>query len=266
MPDARVICGDCLTVMRDFAPGSFDLTVTSPPYDDLREYGGYTFDFEGIATQLLRVTKDGGVVVWIVNDQTIDGDESGTSFRQALYFKSIGFKLHDTMIWHKPGASNPSVVRYNQTFEYMFILAKGTPVTFNGLRDRRNKWRGRFGAGTVREWDGSMAHTKVDKVQYGEFGLRDNVWNVLMANQENICQPNAHPAMFSKALARDHVLSWSNPGDKVLDSMCGSGTTGVACAELGRDFVGIELDAGYCEIARKRIDAAMRQGKLFAHA
>ena len=102
MVDIKFIHGDCLEIMPTLADKSVDLTVTSPPYDNLRTYNGNSqFDFEGIAKELFRVTKDGGVVVWVVGDANINGSETGTSFRQALYFKEIGFNLHDTMIYQK---------------------------------------------------------------------------------------------------------------------------------------------------------------------
>ena len=141
----KIICGNCVEIMKEWENNIIDLTITSPPYDNLRDYKGYVFDFENIAKQLYRVTKSGGVVVWIVGDATIKGSETGTSFRQALYFKEIGFNLHDTMIYSKAGFQYPATNRYHQTFEYMFIFSKGKPKTFNPIKDRKNKWDGPWG-------------------------------------------------------------------------------------------------------------------------
>jgi len=154
----KIYCGDCAVVMSEFDADSIDLTVTSPPYDNLRDYEGYVFNFESIAKQLYRVTKPGGVVVWVVCDATINSSETGTSFRQALYFKDLGFNLHDTMIYEKPGFSKPQTIRYHQSFEYMFVFSKGRVKTFNPLMDRKNIYAGlsQLGKNTLRQKDGSM--------------------------------------------------------------------------------------------------------------
>ena len=236
--------------------GCVDLTVTSPPYDNLRTYNGYVFDFEGIAKELYRVTKDGGVVVWIVNDATINGSETGTSFRQALYFKDVcGFNLHDTMIWAKPGftAVGTLKTRYASTFEYMFVFSKGCPKTFNPIKDRKNKHAGKKKHGTIRQKDGSVKPVSSIGKMYEEYGQRFNVWN--MAPEQSQSQ-RCHPAQFPETLAHDHIISWSNPGDVVLDPFCGSGTTCKMAKVNGRHYVGIDISQEYCEIARRRVAEA----------
>jgi len=250
----KIICGDCLDVMRGMPDGCVDLTVTSPPYDNLRTYNGYVFDFEGIADELYRITKDGGVVVWVVNDATVNGSETGTSFRQALYFKDVcGFNLHDTMIWEKPSftATGSLVSRYAPVFEYMFVLSKGTPKTFNPIKDKPNKHYGVIIDGSIRQKDGSMRPISGRGVkQVARFGQRHNVWHMA---PEMSSKNRFHPAQFPEALAQDHIISWSNPGDIVLDPFLGSGTTAVACVKTGRHFIGIDISDEYCEIARRRV-------------
>jgi DNA modification methylase len=235
---------------------SIDMVVTSPPYEGLRKYGGHTWDFETVASELFRVIKNGGVVVWVVGDQTLDKSESGESFRQALRFMEIGFSLHDTMIYEKSGPSNPSSTRYHQTFEYMFVLSKGEPKTFNGLKDRKNIWGHRWGKGTVRTVEGNLAHTKEDKFEYEDFGLRFNVWRYNsggMGMMSKDKEAYEHPAIFPERLAIDHIKSWSNEGDTVLDPFCGSGTTLKAAKLLRRFGIGIEVDSTYCALIRKRL-------------
>jgi DNA modification methylase len=249
----KIYCESNLDTMKRMPDNFIDLTVTSPPYDNLRDYKGYSFDFEAIAKELYRVTKQGGVVVWVVGDATINGSESGTSFKQALYFKEIGFNLHDTMIWEKPGCSNPSQNRYHQVFEYMFILSKDTPKTTNLIQDRQNKWRQRFGKGTVRDKNGNMQNTKTDKIQYDEYGSRNNVWYMKTASQENVCVSLEHPAVFPERLAYDHIISWSNEGDLVYDPFMGSGTTAKAAIASGRNYIGSEISEEYCQIIKKRL-------------
>jgi DNA modification methylase len=247
----KIICGDCLEVMKDIPDNSIDLVVTSPPYDNLRAYKGYKFDFEGIAKELFRTIKVGGVVVWIVGDATIKGSETGTSFRQALYFKDIGFNLHDTMIWNKGGFSavGSLQIRYAPVFEYMFILSKEKPAIFNPIKDRKTKWGGKWAGGTIRNSDGSTKPMS-KRMIINEFSQRFNVWEVYPQRQS---KKESHPAPFPEKLAEDHILSWSNPNNIVLDPMCGSGTTCKMSKLSNRNFIGIDISEEYCSIARQRL-------------
>ena len=251
--------GDNVQTMRESIPdASIDLVVTSPPYDNLRTYGWHTWDFEGVAAQLWRVIKPGGVVVWVVADATIDGSETGTSFRQALRFMEIGFRLHDTMIYHRQ-AANPSNTagRYWQNFEYMFVLSKEQPVAVNLLKDRKNLNR-RIGGDAVRQKDGTVLKGDRGGKELDEFGYRENVWKYLCGG--GLMGDNGnHPATFPEPLARDHILSWSNEGDTVLDPFTGSGTTLKMARLMGRKGIGIEIHQDYCDIAVERL----RQKLLF---
>ena len=245
----------CQDTMSNLPDGFVDLVVTSPPYDDLREYSGCGFDdFEGVAQGLLRVVKDGGVVVWIVADQTKNGSETGTSFKQALYFKEIGFNLFDTMIYQKPPRGAVGNNRtYWQSFEYMFILSKGKPKSINLICDRENKDSRAGDNSTKRLADGSRK--KVSRSGYGKFGRRTNVWQYLIGKNHSTKDEIAftHPAIFPEKLAADHILSWSNEGDIVYDPFNGSGTTTKMAKYLNRQWFGSEVDPNYCEIANHRI-------------
>ncbi len=265
-----IICGNCIDVMRGIEDGIIDLTVTSPPYDNLRDYKGYTFDFESIAKELYRITKQGGIVVWVVGDQTINGSETGTSFRQALYFKEIEFNLHDTMIYEKKCPKFGSNNRYHSAFEYMFILAKGSPETHNLLKDRRNIEAGGLivRKKSKRNKDGTLSENSAYIVDpnrtYKEFGLRNNIWRWGAGD----CKPPdgfayQHPAVFPEQLARDHIISWSNEGDLVFDPMCGSGTTCKMAYELKRHWIGVDISQEYVDIASRRVEEAQRQLRLF---
>lgn len=243
---------DCLITMAKMPDNYIDLTVTSPPYDNLRTYNGYSFDFQNISKELYRVTKSGGVVVWIVADATINGSETGTSFKQALYFKEIGFNLHDTMIWKKQSFTDTGSlrVRYGGVFEYMFVLTKGKIKTFNPIKDRENTTAGRKQSGTVRQKDGSVKPISSVGKKINKLGQRFNVWNT---NTEVSNKNRFHPAMFPQQLVNDHIISWSNENDLVYDCFMGSGTTGVVCCNLNRDFIGSEISKEYCKIAEQRI-------------
>jgi len=241
--------GDCLEIMRTMEDGIIDLTVTSPPYDNLRQYNGYSFDFENIAKQLYRITKPGGVVVWVVGDATIKGSETGTSFKQALYFKEIGFNLHDTMIYLKGGqGATGSNKAYWQDFEYMFVLSKGFIKTFNPIEDRRNKTKAgiKLESAGHRHQNGEVKKKRI--IIRKETGRRLNVWEY----HESGTRIN-HPAVFPEKLAQDHILSWSNEKDLVFDPFAGSGTTGKMAILNYRNFIGCEISAEYAEIANARI-------------
>ncbi|WP_149093412.1 DNA-methyltransferase [Paenibacillus terrae] len=228
---------------------TIDLTVTSPPYDNLRSYNGYSFDFEMVARELYRVTKQGGVVVWVVGDATVKGSETLTSFRQALFFKDIGFNVHDTMIYEKAGLAFPDSNRYYQMFEYMFILSKGAPKTFNAIKDRVNRSAGRIVNGKERNHAGTFSEKSGVGNVTKPLGTRFNIWKI-----PNMKRGVGHPAPFPEQLAYDHIVSWSNPGDMVFDPFGGSGTTAKMCALSGRLYISVDISEEYCEIARKRVE------------
>lgn len=261
----KLYLGDCVPVLRDWiADESVDLTVTSPPYDNLRAYSGdLSWDFEKfclVANQLYRVTKQGGVVVWIVGDETIGGSETLTSFRQAIYFQSLGFNV-ETMIYEKSAwLAFPN--RYNQAFEYMFVFSKGNLKTFHPIQDRKNLFAGRRDAESRRQPDGSKS-LKKEYVQKSH-GTRSNIWRY--PNGYNLTSKDkitfAHPAPFPENLARDHILSWSDEGDVVLDPFVGSGTTVKMAHLVGRKGIGIEIHEPYLQIARERVSVVKAQPML----
>jgi len=199
----------------------------------------------------------GGVVCWNVGDSVVGGSETLTSFRQAIYFKDVvGFRVHDTMIYEKSNFGHPEKVRYHQLFEYVFVLSKGEPRCFNPIKDKKNAYAGTgpFGISTMRNVNGDQIKKKRNVIS--EFGMRGNVWLCNTAGQENPCQAIKHPAVMPFGLCRDMILSWSNPGDTVLDPFCGSGTTGLAAMETGRNSILCELNAEYCDMARQRLHNA----------
>lgn len=248
----KIYCMDNVQGMRMLDDGCVDLTVTSPPYDNLRNYNGFSFDFENVAKELYRVTKQGGVVVWVVGDATIKGSETGTSFKQALYFKEIGFNLHDTMIYRKTNPMPMSGVRYAQCFEYMFILGKGKPKTFNPIKEPcRYAGKQNFGKRTIYTKDGSDKELTQKTIK--DEKIKDNIFSYYVGSLKDSAKIN-HPAMFPKELAIDHIKSWSNEGDLVLDPFMGSGTTAVVARELGRKFIGFEISEEYVNLANKRLD------------
>jgi site-specific DNA-methyltransferase (adenine-specific) len=241
---------------------SIDLTVTSPPYDNLRAYNGYTWDFETIAKELYRVTKPGGVCVWVVGDQTIDGSETLTSAKQKIFFREgCGWNIHDTMIYAKNGPPYPDQVRYQQVFEYMIVLSKGLPKTINLIADRKNRWAGakNFGTRSNRATDGSLTSSSLANRVVNEVGVRWNIWEISSGYGYSTTDKEAHehPAIFPEQLAIDHMRTWSNIGDTVLDCFMGSGTTAKAAKLLKRKSVGIEISDKYCDLIRRRLNPPM---------
>ena len=248
-----IACGDNVELMKQLPNDCIDLTVTSPPYDNLRTYNGFSWNFESVAKELYRVTKQGGVVVWVVADATIKGSETGTSFRQALHFMDCGFNLHDTMIWRKtnPVPQFPTIPRYTHDFEYMFILSKGKIGAFNPIMIPAKN----AGAKKNRNHDSEFSRQSADRPREEVTIVKSekkltNTWE--MGNASG--QVKGHPAVFPKKLAEDHIISWSNEGDTVFDPFVGSGTTAVAALKMGRHYIGFDLSEEYCEIARKRTE------------
>ena len=248
----KIYHGDCLDVMKIFPEKSIHLTVTSPPYDNLRKYNGYAFKFEEIAKELYRITRDGGIVVWVVGDATIKGSETGTSFKQALYFKKIGFNLHDTMIYGKKNPIPQNHNRYEQCFEYMFIFSKGIPKIFNPLKEptlnngKILEWGGRK---TVMDLNQCRRHCKNKLLKTNEFKNRTNIFYYSIGGGNT-----GHPAVFPEQLAEDQILSWSNENDVVLDCMAGSGTVCVMAKKNKRNYIGIEISQNYIDIINSRLN------------
>ena len=251
----KIYCMDCLNGLKQLEDECIDLTVTSPPYDNLRTYNGYNFDFENIAKELYRVTKKGGVVVWVVGDKTVNGSETGTSFKQALFFKEIGFNLHDTMIYAKENWIPLTHNRYEQQFEYMFVFSKGKPKTFNPLtiptihngklitRSQNNQGENK----SVRDRKYSKMTSKEKR--------RPNIWTYKIGTNCTTKDKIAfqHPAIFPEQLAHDHIISWSNENDVVMDIFMGSGTTAKMCKIANRNYIGFEISQEYCDIAEGRL-------------
>jgi DNA modification methylase len=258
---------NCLITMGNMADNFIDLVITSPPYDEIRNYNkkigkmnddfnGYSFPFEDIAKELYRVIKKGGIVVWVVNDSMVKGSETLNSFRQALFFKEIGFNVHDTMIYRKLNPMPNAGTRYQQMFEYMFVFSKGKPKTTNiRLRERSNKCNDKR---TYRK-------KKFSRNQDGEFNENDyhvkemvpdyNIWDFYVGggNSTNDKAAFNHPAIFPEELVRGHVESWSNEGDLVYDPFMGSGTTSKISILTNRNYIGSELSVEYIEIETERL-------------
>ncbi len=251
METNKIYQGDTLIELKKLPDECIDMILTSPPYDNLRNYKGYTFDFENTAKELWRVIKQGGVGVWVVGDVTINGSETGTSFKQALYFKEIGFNLHDTMIyWKNSVPLNQN--RYEPAFEYMFVFSKSKPKTFNPILEKK-LWRDkRLQKMTKRNKDGSFV---MGFASQKETKIANNIWyyNVGGGHVTKDKIAHEHPAIFPEKLAEDHIKSWSNEGDLVLDPMCGSGTTCKMARLLNRKYIGIDISPEYCKIAEKRL-------------
>lgn len=248
---------DCVEGMKQLPDECIDLTVTSPPYDNLRDYNGFSFDWKATIAELKRITKTGGVAVWIVGDQTVNGSETGTSFRQALYAMECGLNLHDTMIYEKAQSCFGSTLCYLQAFEYMFIFSKGRPKTINLIRDRKNV---RFGEESMTvcgiSKDGTFPERHRKEIK--ELGKRKNIWTYGVGGGTT-----GHPAVFPLELAQDHIRSWSNEGDTVLDPFLGSGTTRIAAYDLNRNFIGYEISKDYFSKQEQRFFEHTAQQNLF---
>ena len=251
----KIYCMDCAEGMNLIDSECIDLVVTSPPYDGLRRYNGYDWDFEKTADELYRITKNGGVVVWVVGDSTVDGSESGTSFRQALYFMDIGFNLHDTMIYQKINYIPLTHNRYEQSFEYMFCFTKGRPKIFNPIMiPCKNAGKvesyGSFRRSSLDENQAMRTPEGIEYKRTKNFKIHSNIFSYTLGAEKT-----GHPAVFPNKLAYDQIISWSNEGDLVLDPFVGSGTTCVEAKRLKRNFIGFEISEEYCKLAKERIES-----------
>ena len=242
---------DCVEFMKNMEEACVDLTVTSPPYDDLRKYNGYKFSFEQIALQLYRITKKGGVVVWVVGDK-INGGRTLTSFKQGLFFKEIGFSMHDVMIYQKKNTPFMRMNAYTNCYEYMFVLSKGKPKTFNPIKVK-----------TVRSGVERLPYNKLAdgvnkkvKKELKKEKKKPNIWAYAVGLGGTTSDKIAfgHPAVFPEKLAEDHILSWSNKGDLVFDPMVGSGTTCKMAAKHNRQYLGVDISTDYIDIAKQRLN------------
>ena len=246
---------DCVEGTKMLPDSSIDLTVTSPPYDNLRKYkNGSSFDFENLAKQLFRITKEGGVVVWIVNDATKNGNESLTSFRQAIYFQKIGFNVLDTMIYEKSGCGAcGSNNCYIQNFEYMFVFTKGKIKTHNLIYDRENISVGKQKTNTNRNKYNADNKRRYREIETKKMGRRFNIWRYNQTSGQDEFSKK-HPAPFPQDLVKDHIISWSNENDIVYDPFMGSGTTAKMSQLLNRRWIGVELSNEYCKLIEERIE------------
>lgn len=248
----KIYCMDNIEGLKKLDYDSIDLTVTSPPYDNLRNYKGFKWNFEEVAKQLYRITKIGGVVVWVVGDSTKNGSESCTSFKQALYFRKIGFNLHDTMIYKKVNPIPLNHNRYEQCFEYMFIFSKLKIKTFNPLLEQcktTGVLRNYRNPGRVKE---SAVRNRDELIITKETKYKNNIWEYVVGGKKE--EGMNHPAVFPEQLAQDHILSWSNEGDLILDPFMGSGTTAKMAKLNNRNYIGFEISPEYCDIAEKRLE------------
>jgi len=257
--DCQLLHGDCRKFLFDgtIEPDSIDLTVTSPPYDNLRTYNNSSTwgwaEFSAVAAGLWHVTKPGGVVVWVVGDATIKGSETGTSLKQALFFKECGFNLHDTMVYqtNKPPTNGN---RYNQMWEYMFVISKGSPSVFNPLKEKclhpgvLNRSGNRTPEGYKKK--------RTTENRTPKYKTKSNIWYLPRSSKSGDVYSREHPATFPDKLAQDHIISWSNEGDIIFDPFLGSGTTGKMALQAGRKFIGCEIDKEYFDIAAKRIQSS----------
>lgn len=251
----KITCGDCVEVMKNFEDSSVDMILTSPPYDNLRSYTGYNFKYDAIIAEFYRILNDGGIAVWVVSDATINGSETGTSFKQALKFIETGFRLHDTMIFQKANPV-PQIYRkrYTNVFEYMFVFSKGAVRTHNPIKIPCLHAGLELVGTTYKNYSkGKQTRSKLANPVKSE-KLKGNIWEYVVGKKSVDQEAKGHPAPFPYALAYDHIISWSNPQDIVLDPMCGSGTTCVAAMDLGRKFIGIDISEEYVDIAKNRLD------------
>jgi site-specific DNA-methyltransferase (adenine-specific) len=257
---------NCLETLGRLPDDMIDMTITSPPYDDLREYNGYHFPVQDIAAALYDKTKPGGVVIWVVGDRTVNGGETLTSFRHALTFQETGFKVHDTMLYVK---NNPIPSdcgkRYRQCFEYMFCFAKGQPKTFNPITEPTKSAGTKIKAFRITERGrGNVPDEDIGR-QIKTERKAGNIftYNVGTSSSQDRVAFN-HPAIFPEKLVEDQIRTWTDTGDVVYDPFMGSGTTAKVAHLLDRKWLGSEISEEYVNLANERLGPYL--GRLHAAA
>lgn len=257
MPENRIILTECVKGMKSVPDDIIPLTVTSPPYEGLRTYDGLAdWNFMDVAKELYRITMPGGVVVWVVQEQIVNGSESGESSRQRLAFANIGFRLHHTMVLGKLGGHQHSKGRYGGALEYAFILSKGKPRYFCPFRDKKNKEAGREKIFSNRRIDGTFPAKK--KARVHPYGFRSPIWFYATGKHHTANEDYAfdHPALMPQQMAEDFILSWSKVGDLVFNPFAGAGTVLKMALLNHRRYLGFEINPKYVEIARRRLKEA----------
>tara|TARA_Y100000813_G_C24074537_1_gene310380 strand:+ start:58 stop:864 length:807 start_codon:yes stop_codon:yes gene_type:complete len=251
----KIIEGDCVEVLSSIPSNTFDMVITSPPYDNLRKYKGFSFNFEKIAENIFRTLKPGRVLIWVVNDATIDGSETFSSFKQAIKFNEIGFKLHDTMIFRKTNPI-PQIYRkrYNNEFEYMFVFSKGRVDVHNPIKVPCLHGGLELKSTTYKNYSAGIQKRKKPANPVKDSKIKGNIWEYVVGKNLLDKPAKNHPAPFPVKLAMDHIISWTNKGDLILDPMCGSGTSCVAAKLKKRFYTGIDISKEYCDVAKKRIE------------
>lgn len=254
----RIHLDDCVGGMRGLPDGCIPLTVTSPPYDNLRQYGNHPFDFEAVARELWRVTAPGGVVVWVVQDEIVDGSETGTTCRQQLFFQTLGFRVHNRIVMVNPGSRWPGKIRYGVALELAIVLSKGAPRTVRLLRDSPNKHAGRLKTFVRRNWKGDTEQTGPKAYPVGTWGVRGNVWVYSRGfNQSSKDKRDFdHPALMPEEMAEDLIVSFSKPGELVFDPFTGAGTTAKMAFLNNRRYLGYEVHEPYYRRALERLTDA----------
>jgi site-specific DNA-methyltransferase (adenine-specific) len=259
----QIIHNDCVSEMATLPDNCIPLTVTSPPYDKLRRYGGqrWSFEtFEKVARQLFRLTMPGGVVLWVVQDGTVDGSLTGTSARQWLYFQQIGFDLNSVLILATRGWRSQTS-RYANQFHFGFVLSKGRPRAFHPIRDRINSTAGQRLRCSRRSASGEAVTTYNGDRRLGLHGYRANVWFYDVGGGKSTKDRYAsrHEALMPEQMARDLIISWSRPGDLIFDPFCGAATTCKMALLSHRHYLGIEAHALYYRLALRRMRDAQTE-------
>lgn len=262
-----VICGDCVEVCKQFEEECINLTITSPPYDNLRKYNGFNLDIEMLCSELFRITTNGGVLVWVTSDATINGSETLSSFTQAFALRKAGFRLHDTMIFRKANPI-PQIYRkrYNNEFEYMFVFSKGAVKTHNPIRVPCANAGLELKSTTYKNYSAGEQKRSKQAKPVRDTKIKGNIWTYVVGKKKEDQEAKHHPAPFPCELAADHIISWSEMNDVVFDPMCGSGTVGREAVRLGRRFIGVDISDEYCSLAYERINRQYINPSIFDSA
>ena len=252
----KIICEDNITYLKTLPDECIDFVITSPPYDALRDYNGYKLDLHGLGVELLRVLKDGGICVMVIQDSTRDFAKSLTSFRTIVdWCDNIGFRLFECNIYNRQGTEGAWwKKRFRVDHEYMPIFLKGKRPQYFDKENIKipSKHGGKIMTGAnIRTKNGQTGSRKV-KINPTKCPGTVMTFGNTCGGESKL--KSKHPAVFPNMLAYDMIECFCPEDGTVLDPFNGSGTTTLAAKCLGRNYIGIDVSEEYNKIARERLE------------
>jgi DNA modification methylase len=263
--DATLLLGDCRELIEGV--GAVDAVVTSPPYAQQRDYGAKIGDWRALVCGAITSIVDAGSTQVLVNLGLVHRDGEVVPYWQSLIddMRAVGWRHFGWYVWDQgPGLPGDWNGRLAPSHEWIFHFNRSA-VKPNKIVPCTHAGKSRGTKSGLRGANGIIAVWSADDLTTQPYRIADSVIRTDRHKHVGGIE-SGHPAIFPVSLPHELIQSFTQPGDAVCDPFAGSGTTGVACARLGRRFIGIEIEERYFDIACRRIEAAQAQKDLFVHA